>query len=29
VAFLEGELFDEQGMLLARATSSAVPVAIG
>jgi uncharacterized protein (TIGR00369 family) len=28
VAFLEGELFDEQGMLLARATSSAVPVAI-
>jgi uncharacterized protein (TIGR00369 family) len=29
VVFLEGELFDEDGNLLARATSSAVPVAIG
>jgi uncharacterized protein (TIGR00369 family) len=29
IVFLEGELFDEQGTLLARATSSAVPVAIG
>lgn len=29
VVFLEGELFDEAGDLLARATSSAVPVAIG
>lgn len=29
VVFLEGELFDEEGNLLARATSSAVPVAIG
>jgi uncharacterized protein (TIGR00369 family) len=28
VAFLEGELFDEDDNLLARATSSAVPVAI-
>ena len=29
VVFLEGELFDAEGNLLARATSSAVPVAIG
>jgi uncharacterized protein (TIGR00369 family) len=29
VVFLEGELFDETGNLLARATSSGVPVAIG
>jgi uncharacterized protein (TIGR00369 family) len=29
IVFLEGELFDEQGVLLARATSSAVPVAFG
>ena len=29
VVFLEGELFDEAGNLLARATSSGVPVAIG
>ena len=29
VVFLEGELFDTEGNLLARATSSAVPVAIG
>jgi uncharacterized protein (TIGR00369 family) len=29
VVFLEGELFDENGVLLARATSSAIPVAIG
>lgn len=29
IVFLEGELFDEAGTLLARATSSAVPVAIG
>jgi len=29
VVFLEGELFDEEGNLLARATSSAVPMAIG
>lgn len=29
VVFLEAELFDEAGMLLARATSSALPVAIG
>ena len=29
VAFLEAELFDEAGTLLARATSSAVPMAIG
>ena len=28
VVFLEGELFDEQGELLARATSSGVPVRI-
>ena len=28
IVFLEGELFDEAGRLLARATSSAVPVAI-
>ena len=28
IAFLEGELFDETGILLARATSSAIPVAI-
>jgi uncharacterized protein (TIGR00369 family) len=28
VVFLEGELFDEQGELLARATSSGVPVSI-
>lgn len=29
VVFLEAELFDSDGLLLARATSSAVPVAIG
>jgi uncharacterized protein (TIGR00369 family) len=29
VVFLEGELFDEEDNLLARATSSGVPVAIG
>lgn len=29
VVFLEGELFDESGTLLARATSTAIPVAIG
>jgi uncharacterized protein (TIGR00369 family) len=29
IVFLEGELYDEQGFLLARAPSSAVPVAIG
>lgn len=29
VVFLEGELFDSAGNLLARATSSAIPVAIG
>ena len=29
VVFLEGELFDIEGNLLARATSSAIPVAIG
>lgn len=29
VAFLEAELFDEAGTLLARATSSAVPVSLG
>ena len=28
IVFLEGELFDEAGRLLARATSSAVPVAV-
>ena len=29
IVFHEGELIDERGMLLARATSTAVPVAIG
>ena len=29
IVFLEGELFDESGTLLARATSTAIPVAIG
>ena len=29
IVFLEGELFDEDGVLLARATSSALPVEIG
>ena len=29
IVFLEGELFDEGGTLLARATSTALPVAIG
>jgi uncharacterized protein (TIGR00369 family) len=29
IAFLEGELFDEDGQLLARATSTAIPVEIG
>lgn len=29
IAFLEAELFDESGTLLARATSSAVPVPLG
>ena len=28
IAFLEAELFDEAGTLLARATSSTVPVAV-
>ena len=29
IVFLEAELFDEEGRLLARSTSSAIPVAIG
>ncbi|MDQ4087115.1 MAG: PaaI family thioesterase [Pseudomonadota bacterium] len=29
IVFLEGELFDESGTLLARATSTAIPVAVG